>query len=117
MGGRGAGGTRGRQVCCLLDRNPITVKYDLYSIIFWYRTTTRGPVPAVFLGENAGGKQNRDGGIAIYVAAEQPAGVLPENWLPIERTDMGLTLIMRVYVPDLERMRTWPPPKAARVGG
>ena len=69
------------------------------------------------VGENAGMKLNADGGIEIYVAAEQPAGVPAENWLPIERKDMGLSLIMRVYVPDLEKMKTWTPPKAMRIGG
>ena len=69
------------------------------------------------VGENAGMKLNADGGIDIYVAAKQPADVPLENWLPIERKDMGLSLIMRVYVPDLEKMKTWTPPKAERVGG
>ena len=69
------------------------------------------------VGENAGMQPNADGGIAIYVAAEQPAGVPPENWLPIERKDMGLSLIMRVYEPDLEKMQTWTPPNAVRIGG
>ena len=69
------------------------------------------------VGENAGMKLNADGGIDIYVAAQQPAGVPIENWLPIERKDMGLSLIMRVYVPDLEKMKTWTPPNAVRIGG
>jgi len=69
------------------------------------------------VGENAGMKLNADGGIEIYVAAEQPQGVPAENWLPIERTDMGLSLIMRVYAPNLERMKTWTAPKAERIGG
>jgi hypothetical protein len=69
------------------------------------------------VGENAGMKLNADGGIAIYVAATQPAGVPAENWLPIERKDMGLNLILRIYVPDLEKMQTWTPPVAERIGG
>jgi hypothetical protein len=68
------------------------------------------------VGENAGMKLNADGGIAIYVAAEQPAGVPPENWLPIERKDEDLNLIMRIYQPDLETMKTWTAPKAERIG-
>jgi len=69
------------------------------------------------VGANAGMQLNPDGGIEIYVAATQPAGVPPENWLPIERKDMGLNLILRIYVPDLERMKTWTPPVAERIGG
>ncbi|UCF19081.1 MAG: DUF1214 domain-containing protein [Gemmatimonadota bacterium] len=69
------------------------------------------------VGENGGMKLNADGGIEIYVAAVQSAGVPAENWLPIERKDMGLSLIMRVYVPDLDRMLTWTPPTAARIDG
>jgi len=64
------------------------------------------------VGENAGMKLNADGGIEIYVAANQPAGVPIENWLPIERKDQGLNLILRIYVPDLEKMKAWTPPKA-----
>jgi hypothetical protein len=38
------------------------------------------------VGENAGFELNQDGGIDIYVAAEQPAGVPAANWLPINRS-------------------------------
>jgi hypothetical protein len=68
------------------------------------------------VGENGGMRLNADGGIDIYVAAEQPAGVPAENWLPIERKDLDLNLILRLYVPDLERMMTWTAPKAEKVG-
>ena len=68
------------------------------------------------VGENGGMKLNADGGIEIYVAAEQPAGVPAENWLPIERKDEDLNLIMRIYVPDLEKMKAWTPPEAEKVG-
>jgi len=69
------------------------------------------------VGENAGMKLNGDGGIEIHVAAAQPPGVPAENWLPIERKDMDLNLILRIYVPDLEQMKTWKPPVAERVEG
>jgi hypothetical protein len=69
------------------------------------------------VGENAGMKLNADGGIDIYVATSQPAGVPVENWLPIERKDMGLSLILRIYAPDLERMKAWSPPSAEQIGG
>jgi len=64
------------------------------------------------VGENAGMKLNEDGGIEIHVAAEQPQGVPEENWLPINRKDEALDIITRIYAPDLEKMKTWTPPKA-----
>jgi hypothetical protein len=64
------------------------------------------------VGENAGMKLNEDGGIEIYIAAEKPEGVPEENWLPIERKDLDLSPQFRLYVPDLEKMKTWIPPKA-----
>jgi hypothetical protein len=67
------------------------------------------------VGENAGMKLNDDGGIEIYIAAEQPNGVPEENWLPIERKDLDLSPQLRVYVPDLEKMKTWKAPKADKL--
>ena len=64
------------------------------------------------VGENAGMKLDEDGGIAIYVAAEKPEGVPEENWLPINRKDEVMDLVLRIYVPDLEKMKTWKAPKA-----
>ena len=67
------------------------------------------------VGENAGMKLDEDGGIKIYVAAEKPEGVPEENWLPINRGDEGIDLSLRVYVPDLEKMKSWVAPKAERI--
>ena len=64
------------------------------------------------VGENAGRKLNKDGGIEIYIAAEKPVGVPAENWLPIQRKDLEITLTLRIYAPDLEKMKTWTPPEA-----
>jgi len=64
------------------------------------------------VGENAGMRLDSDGGIEIHIAAEQPAGVPLENWLPIVRRDENIDVILRMYVPDLQRLRTWPEPKA-----
>ena len=64
------------------------------------------------VGENAGMKPDADGGIAIYIAAEQPEGVPDENWLPLVRGDYGIDVIMRIYAPDLERFANWTAPKA-----
>ena len=60
-------------------------------------------------------KLNAQGGIEIRGAGEQPDGVSPENWLPVNRGDYGIDLIMRIYAPDLERFKTWNPPKAKRI--
>ena len=46
------------------------------------------------------------------IAAEKPEGVPAENWLPIHRRDEDLNPVVRIYVPDLEKMKTWMPPKA-----
>ncbi len=67
------------------------------------------------VGENAGMKLNADGGIEIYVAAEKPDGVSEENWLPIDRVDQHLDIILRSYVPDLEKVKTWQAPKAEKL--
>jgi hypothetical protein len=67
------------------------------------------------VGKNAGMKLNDQGGIEIYVAAEKPAGVPEENWLPINRQDEDIDIVLRVYEPDLEKMKTWQPPKAERL--
>jgi len=67
------------------------------------------------VGENAGMQLDEEGGIAIYIAAEQPPGVPEENWLPIERGDIGIGPIMRLYAPDLERFATWKAPKAEKL--
>jgi len=67
------------------------------------------------VGENAGMKLNDDGGIDIYIAAEQPEGVPEENWLPIKRKDLDLSAQLRVYVPDLEKMKTWKAPEAEKL--
>ena len=67
------------------------------------------------VGENAGFKLNKDGGIEIYVAAEKPDGVPEENWLPINRKDEEIDLILRIYVPDMEKIKTWKPPTAQKI--
>jgi hypothetical protein len=67
------------------------------------------------VGENAGRKLNKEGGIEIYIAAEKPAGVPDENWLPIQREDLELTVTLRIYAPDLEKMKTWKAPKAEKI--
>ena len=67
------------------------------------------------VGENAGMQLNEEGGIEIYIAAEQPEGVPEENWLPIPREDLNLSPQMRVYVPDLDKLKTWKAPQAEKL--
>lgn len=69
------------------------------------------------VGENAGFELNEDGGIEIHIAAEKPEGVPEENWLPIVRKDEDLDVVMRIYVPDLQKMGTWTVPKAEKLTG
>ena len=67
------------------------------------------------VGENGGMELNSEGGIDIYVAAEKPEGIPEENWLPITREDLDLSLMMRLYVPDLDKFKTWKVPVAERI--
>jgi hypothetical protein len=67
------------------------------------------------VGENAGMLLGADGGIEIYVAASKPEGVPEENWLPIPRRDENMDIILRIYVPDLAKLRTWAPPRAQKL--
>jgi hypothetical protein len=65
------------------------------------------------VGENAGFKLNADGGIEIYVSATKPEGVPEENWLPINRENIGVNGMFRIYVPDVEKIKTWQTPQFA----
>jgi hypothetical protein len=67
------------------------------------------------VGKNGGMKLDDDGGIEIYIAAAKPEGVPEENWLPIERKDLDLGSQFRLYVPDLEKLKTWQAPKAEKL--
>ena len=67
------------------------------------------------VGENAGMQLDENGGIEVYVAAERPAGVPEDNWLPIDRKDEDMDIVLRAYVADLEKMKTWQAPKAEKL--
>lgn len=67
------------------------------------------------VGENAGFKLDDQGGIEIHIATEKPEGVPEENWLPINRGDEVLDLVMRIYAPDMDKMKTWQAPKAEKL--
>ncbi|WP_044206972.1 DUF1214 domain-containing protein [Flammeovirga sp. OC4] len=67
------------------------------------------------VGKNAGYKLNEQGGIEIYVAVEKPEGVPEENWLPINRQDQDLDIILRNYVPDLGKLKDWKTPVAVKI--
>jgi hypothetical protein len=67
------------------------------------------------VGQNGGMKLNEDGGIDIYISAEKPNGVPVENWLPITREDLTLSMQMRLYAPDLERLKSWTAPRAEKL--
>ena len=46
------------------------------------------------------------------ISAKQPKGVTAENWLPINKDDLEINMILRIYVPDLEKWKPgvhlWP---------
>jgi len=67
------------------------------------------------VGENGGMKLDEAGGIEIHIAPKQPAGVPKENWLPSGGKDEHLDVIMRVYGPDVQAMKTWKAPKAKKL--
>ena len=115
------------------DGQPMNAKYDYVirmsademppATAFWsatlYDTANGFFMPndrkKYSVGENAGMALDDQGGIAIYIAAEQPEGVPDENWLPLVRGDYGIDIIMRIYAPDLEKFATWTPPVAERL--
>jgi len=68
------------------------------------------------VGENGGMRLEADGGIAIYIAAQKPEDVPEENWLPLNRGDYGIDVILRLYNPDLDRFKTWKAPKSEMIG-
>ena len=63
------------------------------------------------VGENAGFKLNANGGIEIYVSVKKPEGVPDENWLPINRENISIDAMFRIYSPDAEKMKTWKTPQ------
>ena len=66
------------------------------------------------VGLNSGFALDGDGGIVIHIAANKPES--PEdNWLPITRGDIGLSAMLRIYSPDLAKVRSWRPPSAVQV--
>ncbi len=67
------------------------------------------------VGENGGMKLNAEGGIDIHVAAKQPEGVPEENWLPKTRKDEKIDIVLRIYVPDLKKLKSWTAPTAEMV--
>ena len=67
------------------------------------------------VGENGGMQLNDQGGIEIHIAAEKPPGVPEDNWLPINRQNIDLDVIMRIYAPNVEKLKTWKAPKAEKL--
>jgi len=67
------------------------------------------------VGKNAGMKLDADGGIEVYIAAQKPDGVPEENWLPITRKDEDMDIVLRAYVPDFDKIKSWAPPQAQRI--
>jgi hypothetical protein len=65
-------------------------------------------------GENGGMQPNDAGGIEIYIAADRPEVVPEEDRLPINRKGENVDVILRIYVPDLEKLIFWTPPAAEK---
>jgi hypothetical protein len=60
-------------------------------------------------------KLNEEGGFEVYIAVEKPEGVPDENWLPLNRGDYYIDVILRLYVPDLDKFKMWSPPVAEKL--
>ena len=56
------------------------------------------------VGENGGMKLKADGGIDVYVSEKKPESVPEENWLPINRKDENLDIILRFICPILKNI-------------
>ena len=67
------------------------------------------------VGENGGMKLNKEGGIEIHIAPEKPEGVPFENWLPSQKTDEEITVLLRIYGPQLDKIDTWNAPFAEKL--
>jgi len=67
------------------------------------------------VGENAGVKLNADGGLEVYICTQKPEDVPEENWLPINKIDQNLDVILRIYAPDLKKMKIWKSPRAVKI--
>ena len=51
----------------------------------------------------------------IFIAVKQPQGFPEENWLSIPQQDLVLSFQLPIYVPDLEKMKTWTVPEAETI--
>ncbi len=67
------------------------------------------------VGENSGMKLNEEGGLEVYISKDKPAGVPVENWLPINRGDLAMDIILRLYAPELEKLKNWQAPEAEKI--
>ena len=97
-----------------LDRRsywPVTL-YDLQSAFFFIWNERK----KYSVGENRRMELNEKGGIEIDIAEKKPDGVPEENWLPVGQEDEDLGVNLRIYVPDLEKMKTAKAPGAEMLG-
>jgi hypothetical protein len=115
------------------DGAPMNAQYDYVvhmtkdqlppATAFWSFTLYDGekflfisnPSNKYSVGENAGIKLDASGGITISISAQKPVSLPAEDWLPVNRKDQPLNLRLRVYAPDIEKMKAWQTPKAERV--
>jgi len=120
----GVGGSASAEESCgSLDQDSKRAKINAEAKAFWsvtlYDSKNGWFIPndrrKDSVGENAGFELDEDGGIEIHIAAERPDGVPEENWLPIIRRDEALDLVMRIYAPDLERLKIWTAPTAEKL--
>lgn len=58
------------------------------------------------INDRSGYKLNPDGSLDILVSAERPDDI--SNWLPVKKE--GFHLYMRIYTPDMDKIKTWEAP-------
>jgi hypothetical protein len=67
------------------------------------------------VGINSGMKLNDEDGLEVYVSEDKPADIPSENWLPINRGDLDMDIILRIYAPDIEKLKNWQAPEAEKI--
>lgn len=67
------------------------------------------PLNRYCVNDRSGFKLNADGSLDIRVSAEEPTDIDNANWLPVAK-DKGFHLYMRIYTPDMDKIKTWEAP-------
>ena len=64
------------------------------------------PIDRYCINDRSGLKRNDDGSVDVILSKDAPADTT--NWLPV--ADGGFHLFMRIYMPDMDALKTWTAP-------